>query len=1022
MSSVNDTAKPTHWRSLNELENTPEFREFVEREFAQPLENEPANSPGRRRFMQLMGASFALAGVACRYEQDKILPLSRRPEGMVPGEPQAYATSMDLSGWATGLIAKSYDGRPIKLEGNPQHPMSLGACSIYHQASVLNLYDPDRSDSVAQYAGGQRTASTWKAFDTFAAQHFSGLRGSRGQGLRILAEASSSPTLAEQRRRLLTTFPGAKWVEYEALSRDNERLGSQLAFGAPHRALYAFDRAAVVLSLDADPIAPSHPAGLANARALITGRIPDAGTMNRVYAIESRYTLIGAVGDHRLPLRAELIKAVVAALDADLSPKAGAPTELGPAQAMPRAAFLSDPKVAKFLQVLTKDLLANRGRSVIVAGPQQPPEVHALAHRLNVLLGNVGNTVTYVADRDPDRLAHNDAIKALAAEMNAGQVDTLLIVGGNPVYDAPADVGFEAALAKVKTSIHLSLYEDETSRRVTWHVPQAHYLESWGDATAYDGTVSIVQPLIAPLYGGRSAIELLATLLGEPKAKALDLVRRVHAGLDDRAWRRAVHDGVIGGSRPAPATPQLAPQKPVTFTPRELGGVELENGQLEIVFTESTVYDGRFANNGWLMELPETFTKYTWGNVALMSPRTAQKLGVTDGNDVKLLLGGREVVIQAMIGPGHADGSVAVSLGYGRTDAGRVAGSREHDVAAVGANTYLIRTTTNAGFGAGLQVTAVGDGPRLSTTQDFHAIDQTGREGEQRRLPVIVRQGTLTEFKAKPNFANELVHHPPLLDLWDPPVTYEGHKWGMSIDLNKCIGCNACVAACVAENNIPIVGKKNVSMQREMHWIRVDRYYKGTPEEPEVTFQPLTCQHCETAPCEQVCPVGATMHSNEGLNDMVYNRCIGTRYCSNNCPYKVRRFNFFNYHEDETGITPWTRTDDPKIKVKMMVYNPEVTVRTRGVMEKCTFCVQRIQRVKIKAKNARRVIEDGEILSACQQSCPTNAIVFGDLADGTAKVTKLQKLPRSYALLEELNTRPRTQYMARVKNPHPELV
>ena len=1019
MSSVNDTAKPTYWRSLNELENTPEFREFAEREFAYPLEDEPENSPGRRRFMQLMGASLALSGVACRWQEDKLMPLSRRPDSRVPGEPEYYATTMELAGSGVGLRVKAYDGRPVKIEGNPLHPSSLGACSFYHQASVLGLYDPDRSETPMRGAGEPRSTATFAEFDKFATTHFGALRSGRGQGLRVLAGATSSLTLAEQRRRLLEAFPGAKWVEFEPLSRDNERLGSKLAFGAPHRSLHALQNAAVIVNLDSDLISPTNPAGLANANALIAGRRPETGTMNRIYSVESRYSLLGAISDHRLPLRSEAIKAFAAALDAELSALAGPAPALGNPQPKPQAAFLNDPKTAKFLSVLAADLSANRGRSVIVAGPWQPPEVHVLVHRLNAVLGNVGNTVSYLPEPDPDRPHHFDAIKDLCAEMNAGQVDTLLILGQNPVFDAPADLGFAGALAKVKTSIHAGLYDDETGHAASWHVPLAHYLESWGDAVGHDGTVSLVQPLILPLFGARSALELISALLGDAKPQGRELVRRTHGGLSERAWRRALHDGVLPIPKPAPATPKFAALAALSLSERELGGA-VGNGQYEIVFTESTIYDGRYANLSWLQELPETFTKHTWGNVALMSTATAAELGVEDGTRVKLSLGGREITLQAMVGPGHADGSIAVGLGYGREHAGRVGGSKSADVDPVGSNAYLLRT--GAGFATGLQVTALGSGDRLATTQDWHTIDQLGREGAEARLSMIVREATLKEFQERPDFAKHTVHHPPLLDLWQPPVSYEGHRWAMSVDLNKCIGCNACITACQAENNIPVVGRENVAMGREMFWLRVDRYFKGPAENPEITFQPLTCQQCESAPCEQVCPVGATMHSNEGLNDMVYNRCIGTRYCSNNCPYKVRRFNFFNYHVDETGVTPWNTPDDKKIKLKTMVYNPDVTTRVRGVMEKCTYCVQRIQSVKIKSKNERRVIKDGEILTACQQTCPTGAIVFGDLSDQEATVTKQQKLSRSYALLEELNNKPRTQYLARVKNPHPELV
>ncbi|HEY6560848.1 MAG TPA: TAT-variant-translocated molybdopterin oxidoreductase [Polyangiaceae bacterium] len=1028
MSSLNGNGnKPVYWKSVAELEQTPEFREFVEREFAEPLEAEPPNSPGRRRFMELMGASLAFAGVTgCRWKEDKLMPHSRRPEGYVPGEARHYATAMDLGGFGTGLMVRSYNGRPIKVEGNPQHPTSLGASNIFHQASVLELYDPDRSRSVARFASGKRTLSSWEEFRAALRPSLEALTGAAGKGLAILSEANSSPTLADLKKRLLEKLPQARWFEYEPVSRDNERAGGVLAFGKPHRAQLALEKAAVVLSLDADVISQIHPAGLSNARALISGRVPEKGTMNRVYAVESAASLTGVMADHRLALRSELIKAFVAALDAELSAQAKPAATLGAAQPKPKAAFLEDPAVQKFLSAVAKDLAANPGKGAVVVGAQQPAEVHALVHRINAVLGNAGETVSYVEDEDAERPAHLDALKALVADMNGGAVDTLILLGGNPVYSAPVDVPFTEALGKVKTSVHLALYEDETSQRSSWHVPVSHYLEAWGDVRAWDGTVSIVQPLIAPLHGTRSTIEALAELFGDTQTKGLNIVRRTHEGAlkDERAWRKAVHDGVVANSAAARATPELKPVAELEFSARELGGLEVANGQLEITFgPDYRVYDGRFANNAWLQELPDSFTKHTWDNAALFHPKTAKALGVADATLVNLSVGGRQLQMLALLSPNQAQGSVRVALGYGRKHAGTVGGKIGAEDAPPGFDTYRLRSTGLMTFGGGLSVTATGERYLVGASQDLHTIDQTGHTGVQSRLPQLIRENTFAKYKEDPNFVDHVVHHPPLLNLWKDPVKYDGHRWGLSIDLNRCIGCSACVIGCQSENNIPVVGKANVERGRELHWIRIDRYFRGTPEEAETVFQPVTCHQCENAPCESVCPVGATMHSHEGLNDMVYNRCIGTRYCSNNCPYKVRRFNYFNYHLDTTGTTPYADIlDEGKNRnVKGLVYNPEVTVRARGVMEKCTFCVQRIQNVKIKAKNARRPIKDGEIKTACQQTCPTEAIVFGDLNDKTAEVTKRQAIPRSYAMLQELNTRPRLEYLARIKNPNPEL-
>jgi len=1023
-SNAGDTARPTYWKSLAELEQSPEFLELAAREFAAPLEQEPPNSPGRRRFMQIMGASMSLAGLdACRWREDKILPMSRRPEGTIPGSSRYFATAMELNGNAVGLYASSYDGRPIKLEGNPAHPDSLGAASAYQQATVLGLYDPDRSTSVVTRVGGTRKASSWAEFNKASTELLTGLRANGGAGLRILSERSSSPSLAEQKKKLLAAFPQAKWVTFEPIASDGPRAGSVLAFGKAHRSHYALEAAKVVVTLDADVVHPTFPAGLANARALTKNRVPDGGEMSRVYAIESLVSLTGGISDHRLALRASAIKAVAAYLDAAISAKASPLPELGAAQDKPAAEFLKDAKVTAFLDAVAADLRANIGRSVVVPGQHQPAEVHALVHRLNALLGNVGRTVFYTEDTNAEEQSDAAALKALGDELNGGKVDTLLILGGNPAFTAPADLAFADAIGKAKNSIHLSLYEDETSERASWHLPAAHYLESWGDALAWDGTLSIVQPLIAPLHGGKSALEVVAQLAGTAEPNALELVRAVHPDLSaEHAWRKALSTGVVDGTAAARVQPALKPLPKLALSEAELAGPG-GNGKLELVFgIDPKIIDGRFANNAWLQELPESLTKLTWDNAVLISPRTAKELGISDADSVTVSVGSRQVTLLALIAPGQADGSLRITLGHGRTSAGHVGGLVSENIDPVGGNAYLVRTLEGYEIATAVSIQSHGTVPyRVPSTQDIYTVGEIGQQGTQERLPELVREGTLEKLKSEPNFVAETVEHNPLLSLWVPPVSYDGHKWGMSIDLNKCIGCSACVTACQAENNIPVVGKKNVAMGREMLWLRVDRYYKGTPEEAEVSFQPIPCQQCENAPCEQVCPVGATMHSHEGLNDMVYNRCIGTRYCSNNCPYKVRRFNYFNYNLDTIGITPYTPTDDPKAKVKAMVFNPEVTVRSRGVMEKCTFCVQRIQNVKIKAKNVKRPIEDGEIKTACQQTCPADAIVFGDLNDEKARVTTLQRLPRSYALLGELNNKPRVQYLARIKNPNPAL-
>ena len=1008
---TDDRTRPSFWRSLAELEGESEFREREKSEFSSEFEEAGDGQPDRRRFLQVMGASLALGGAttACRWEKEEVLPLSSRPEGIVPGEPRFYSTSMELDGIGTGLRVTAVDGRPIKVEGNPLHPESLGAASIYQQASVLELYDPDRSTDIVRRQTGASGAN-WGDFDNWLRGAIGPFRSRRGHGMAVLAEPSSSPTATRLRRQLLSSMPEIRWVDWAPNNRDHEIAGAVRAFGAPMRQLCLYDEAAIVLALDVDPMNPTRPGALAAARALTRGRQPDqTQTMNRIYSVESCFSMMGALADHRLALRSGDIAALAALLDARLSARIGARADLGPPQVEPELDLLRTERCSRFVDSLVTDLLNARGRAVVVTGPRQPPQVHSLVHRLNYLLGNVGRTVWYLAEPDGSAAGPGQisALTALVDAMRRGGVEFLCILGGNPVLDAPADLDFGAALQKVPNSLHLASYEDETSQKTTWHLPRAHFLEAWGDTTAWDGTVSLAQPLIEPLYGGRSIIELLSILIDGQAKGGRQLVRETHGQMPDPVFRKALHDGVMAGT----AWPRLIPSL------RPLGKLNLAEGAassdtLELVLAvDSNVYDGRFANNGWLVELPDPMTKVTWENVVCIAPKTAARLGIADGGRVHLTANGHSVTVTAVHAPGQAERSVKLALGWGRIAAGRVGGATRLGVPAAGTNAYVLTSARQGLVIPEASLRATGERALLATTQDLHAIDQYGREATNARLGMIVREATFGQWLSHPDFAKTAVHHAPLLQMWQPPVSYEGHRWGMSIDLGKCIGCNACMVACQAENNVPVVGKEQVARGREMHWLRVDRYYKGTPDQPEAAFQPVPCQQCENAPCEQVCPVGATSHSHEGLNDMAYNRCIGTRYCSNNCPYKVRRFNYFNFHLD---------LEKPENQVKKMVYNPDVTVRSRGVMEKCTFCVQRIERVKIQAKNVRRPIAEGEIVTACQQTCPTGAIVFGDLSSQQSQVSKLQALDRSYALLEELNTRPRVQYLARIRNPKPE--
>jgi molybdopterin-containing oxidoreductase family iron-sulfur binding subunit len=984
-----------YWRSLAELADTEEFRELLQREF--PRHASVWLDPiSRRGFLQLMGASLALAGLsACtRQPEEKIVPYVRAPEGLIPGRPQFYATAVLLGGVATGVLVESHMGRPTKIEGNPQHPASLGATDVFTQAAVLTLYDPDR----AQVVTSAGRISTWDAFLATMSTALEAQRLSQGAGLRILTETVTSPTLAHQLQTLLSQFPAAWWYQYEPTGRDTVLAGARLAFGEDVDAHYRFDKAEVILSLEADFLF-SLPGSVRYARDFTEKRrVQDGHTeMNRLYVVENTPSLTGAMADHRLPLRASEIEHFARTLAAALGVSGVRSLEFG----VSPAANPQPPVPEKWIAALVRDLQQHRSASLVIAGDQQSPVVHALAHAMNHALGNIGNTVIYTAPVQAKPVEQSESLRVLVQDMEAGKVEMLVILGSNPVFTAPVDLRFAEHLAKVPLRIHCSLYEDETTALCHWHIPETHSLESWGDARAYDGTVTIIQPLIAPLYSSKSFHEVLAVLSGQPSASSYDIVHEYWKSQNlatdfEKFWRQALHDGLVAG-RTYPSkevslrvdwmTPDSGLRTPDSFQP------PTPNPQsLEIIFRpDPTIWDGRFANNGWLQELPKPLTKLTWDNAALVSPATAERLGLINEEVVELHYLERVVRAPVWIMPGHADNAVTVHLGYGRTHAGRVG-------TGTGFNAYALRTTDAPWFGSGLEIRKTGERYLLACTQHHHSME--GRN--------LVRVGTIEEYQAHPHFVHEMGHDPaPDVTLY-PLYEYKGYAWGMAIDLNACIGCNACVLACQAENNIPIVGKTQVAIGRDMHWIRIDRYYRGDLDNPETYHQPVVCMHCENAPCEVVCPVGATVHSNEGLNEMVYNRCVGTRYCSNNCPYKVRRFNFLPYADYTT----------PSLK---LLRNPNVTVRTRGVMEKCTYCVQRINAARITAEKEDRKIRDGEIVTACQAACPAQAIVFGDINDPDSHVARLKAEPLNYGLLTELNTRPRTTYQARLRNPNPEI-
>lgn len=978
-----DSSGPQYWRSLEELAGTKEFQEILENEF-------PRHAPvwidslSRRGFLQLMGASLALAGLsACtKQPEELIVPYTKPPESVLPGRPQFYATAVLLGGVATGVLVESHTGRPTKIEGNPQHPGSLGSTDAFTQAAVLDLYDPDRSQLVTH----ARRVSEWDAFLSDIKGAIEAQRTKNGAGFRLLTETVTSPTLTFQLETLLKDFPEARWHQYEPINRDAVHAGTRLAFGEDVDPQYHFERAEVILSLDADFLF-GMPGSVRYAREFSAKRKvrDEHGEMNRLYMAESAPSITGSMADHRLSLRSSDIEAFARAVANRLR-----------ISNIKSGNWRGEEKSEKWLAALVRDLQKHPGASLVVAGEHQPPAVHALAHVMNHSLGNIGQTVVYTQPVQSRPVNQLDSLRELVQDMEAGKVELLVILGGNPVYTAPVDLDFPAALEKVKLRVHCSSHEDETAALCHWHIPESHSLEAWSDARAYDGTVTIMQPLIAPLYISKSFHEVLAALMGQPDAVGYDIVRKYwesqYSGSDfEYFWRKTLHDGVVEGTVFPPKTVALVSGDWSRFA-AEAQQTTSSAEMMEVIFRpDPSIWDGRFANNGWLQELPKQLTRLTWDNAALLSPATAERLNLSNMEAVDLHYKKRTVRAPVWILPGQPENTVTVHLGYGRTDAGRIGRG-------LGFNAYALRTSDALWFGTGVTMKRTGERYPLACTQDHQSME--GRH--------IIRSGALAHFKQHPHFAQEMAHDPPReLSLY-PEVKYEGYAWGMTIDTSSCIGCGACVTACQAENNTPIVGKEQVIIGREMHWLRVDRYYSIDLDNPETYYQPVPCMQCENAPCEPVCPVGATVHSKEGLNDMVYNRCVGTRYCSNNCPYKVRRFNFLLFQD-------W---DTPTLKMQR---NPNVSIRSRGVMEKCTYCVQRINAARITAEMEDRSIRDGEVVTACQAACPAEAIVFGDINDKESQVAKLKATPLNYGLLTDLNTRPRTTYLARLRNPNPEI-
>ncbi len=1030
-----------YWRSLDEVSQSKEFKSWFEDEFPNRQELFQID---RRTLLKFAGASLALAGLSgCRgvfLPEEKVIPFVKAPEEMVPGKALFYASAVTLAGYATGVLVEQHEGRPIKLEGNPDHPASLGSLGSIAQAEVLNFYDPDRAGNV--YALDE--ISTWEEFNKELKSQLDAHVATKGKGIAVLFGTITSPTHAAMIEQFKKKYPEAKVYAWEPVGRTSLTAAVKAVTGKDGVPVYDFSKAKVVVTLDGDFLSPTEtPGALIYARQFAQARkvTGSKGEMSRLYAIESNCGLVGASADHRYTVKPSEVyqSALALAKEVGLSvPGVNAPGRL-----------------QTDLPAIVKDLKAHMGESVVVASEQAPAEVQIAAFLINNALGNIGKTVKFVAT--PEASTGMGQIADLVKDMKSNAVDLIFISNCNPVYTAPADLAFGDALKSVKTKVHLASHFDETSALCDWKLPLAHSLEAWGDARSFEGTASIIQPLIAPIFDGRSEIEVMSNFLGENRG-GYDLVRdywksqKLGGAEFEKGWRTAVHNGTIPNTASAPLA--------MTSTSASLPSPVASGSGLEASFmADPAIFDGRHANNGWLQELPRPLTKVVWDNVITLSAADAKNLGVKTDEYVRVSSGSAEIDGIVFVLPGQPVGSVTINLGYGRTAGGTLAtiatvGNTPGDQGG-GCNAYALRTSKNLNF-TPVQIKSLGTEMHLASTQGHSPLGGNRMPDEPIHRDVI-RAGTLEEFNKAGEEAeksgdlvkkgeiyaealsngNHIVEDKEIAEgnLY-PEETFEwdGDQWGMTIDMNACTGCGACVTACQAENNISVVGKEQVGKGREMHWIRIDRYYSGSDENPDVAWQPVACVHCEKAPCEPVCPVAATIHSHEGLNQMVYNRCVGTRYCSNNCPYKVRRFNYLNWTDNQEQFTKKTSPintrvipgpiREPKaegVQLLKLLNNPDVTVRGRGVMEKCSYCVQRINEARIESKKAGRRIADGDVITACQQACPSQAIVFGNLADKNSQVAKMKADPRSYQLLKELQTRPRTSHMAKLRNPNPEI-
>ncbi|MCR9132561.1 MAG: TAT-variant-translocated molybdopterin oxidoreductase [bacterium] len=1016
---MSELTQKTYWKSLNELAQNKEYEKFVEREFPENA-TELKDGVSRKGFLRIMGASIALAGfAACRRPVQKILPYSKQPEDIVPGIPLFYASAMPFQGSLTGLVVENHAGRPTKVEGNDLHPASGGNTNAFHQASILEMYDPDRSRTPMRNGAKSSTDD----FYSFVSEYFA----DTNKRVAFISEANSSPTYNGLKEEALNRFDNAEWVTYEPFGEDNAIEGNNIAFGQRVRTHYNFTNADIIVSLDDDFLAPTHPNNVEYAKQVTSRRkvTSQQDSMSRIYSVENGFTVTGSYADHRLRIKASEMADFANALANALSGKV---TGLSNFSSVNNKFTGSE-----FVTVLADDLANNAGRSAVSLGFDFAPEVHAVVAAINSALNNYGTTVNLLQVPHIDDLNNKAAFADLVNSIRGGNFDAVVIIGANPALTAPSDLNFVEALSGAEEVIQISTYNDETAKATSWHVPRAHYLEAWGDGYSFGGARAVIQPQIQPLHDSLSEIEFLGAITQAGKVAGYDLVRSTFNGYYrsefENRWLDILHDGIDVTNGFSVANRSIRSVSPAPST--SINDIEV------VIKADNSVYDGRFSNLGWLQELPDPITKITWDNVALISPNTAEKLGIStddylgkaDQPILNIAVNGTPIKIAAWVQPGHADDSITVHTGYGREGIGRVADvSSENSqwldpsTTSGGVNVYPIRTTSSMLFAqAGVSVT--NETYPIACVQDHHSLE--GRD--------MYRQATLAEYKETADYASfkkvhkyavpgmkeaaELGEDQPI-SLFNEQTAVEGEpQWGMAIDLNACFGCGVCIIACQSENNIPVIGKREVERGREMHWIRTDRYYMGDKENPQAVHQPVPCMHCELAPCEQVCPVAATTHSDDGMNQMTYNRCIGTRYCANNCPFKVRRFNFFNYPKEYL-----TTGEDPDII--QMAMNPEVTVRFRGVMEKCTYCVQRVNREKISAKieTGSPKPADGTVQTACQQACPADAIYFGDLTDEGSEVSKMKRNERNYLMLEELNVRPRTSYIAKLTNPNPALV